>query len=224
MVTSEFALLQRSSVVTLSVAGTFKEIITISAAAIIFGDPLTPVNISGLAVTIVSVGWYNWWKVQKMRSETLEETTQGGVEGGGDYVAVGEEDVDVDVENASSEEDEEERIRRERKFAMAKAKAQEKRRVKGKGKGKARAGIDAELLSQVDELEDENSAEVEAREDDNTIKQGAVPSGSATQAIILPNTTETASLKGEVRGLPESHSVVEEPSVKNSGPESQGLI
>lgn len=68
------SLLKRSSVVTLSICGIFKEVITISAAAVIFNDPLTPVNISGLMVTIVSIALYNYIKISKMRQEALEKT------------------------------------------------------------------------------------------------------------------------------------------------------
>lgn len=69
MTASEFALLQRSSVVTLSIAGIFKEVVTISAASLAFKDQLTPVNISGLSVTIACIALYNWMKISKMRSE-----------------------------------------------------------------------------------------------------------------------------------------------------------
>ncbi|KAI2621400.1 TPT-domain-containing protein [Hypomontagnella submonticulosa] len=69
MTASEFALLQRSSVVTLSIAGIFKEVVTISAAALVFDDRLTPINISGLVVTICAIGAYNWIKLTKMRNE-----------------------------------------------------------------------------------------------------------------------------------------------------------
>ncbi|OAX82041.1 hypothetical protein ACJ72_03616 [Emergomyces africanus] len=44
MIASEFALLKRSSVVTLSICGIFKEVITISAAGIVFHAPLTPIT------------------------------------------------------------------------------------------------------------------------------------------------------------------------------------
>src|SRR4051812_48718397 len=69
MTASEFALLQRTSVVTLSIAGIFKEVVTISAAGIVFHDPLTPINISGLVVTIGAIAAYNWIKIQKMRED-----------------------------------------------------------------------------------------------------------------------------------------------------------
>ncbi|KAL5328647.1 hypothetical protein ACEPPN_002149 [Leptodophora sp. 'Broadleaf-Isolate-01'] len=73
MTASEFALLQRTSVVTLSIAGIFKEVVTISAAGIVFHDPLTPINISGLFVTIGAIAAYNWIKIRKMREDAQQE-------------------------------------------------------------------------------------------------------------------------------------------------------
>lgn len=73
MVSAEFALLKRTSVVTLSVCGIFKEVLTISAAGIAFGDELSPINVSGLVVTILSIAAYNVLKYTKMRSDTVEE-------------------------------------------------------------------------------------------------------------------------------------------------------
>ncbi|KAK5230457.1 hypothetical protein LTR47_007599 [Exophiala xenobiotica] len=69
MIASEFTLLQRTSVVTLSICGIFKEVITISAAGIVFHDELSMVNISGLIVTICSIASYNYLKIKKMREE-----------------------------------------------------------------------------------------------------------------------------------------------------------
>ncbi|SPO39590.1 related to YMD8 - putative nucleotide sugar transporter [Pseudozyma flocculosa] len=59
---SEFALIQRTSVVTLSVAGIFKEVLTIMIASTIFGDELTPINITGLCIALVGIGLYNYLK------------------------------------------------------------------------------------------------------------------------------------------------------------------
>jgi len=73
MTSSEFALLQRTSVVTLSICGIFKEVVTISAAGIVFHDPLTPINVSGLLVTIASIAAYNYIKITKMRNDAREE-------------------------------------------------------------------------------------------------------------------------------------------------------
>lgn len=73
MTASEFALLQRTSVVTLSICGIFKEVVTITAAGLAFHDPLTPINISGLLVTIASIGAYNYIKIIKMRADARKE-------------------------------------------------------------------------------------------------------------------------------------------------------
>ncbi|KAI9848640.1 MAG: Triose-phosphate Transporter [Pleopsidium flavum] len=72
MTSSEFALLQRTSVVTLSICGIFKEVVTISAAGIAFHDPLNPINVSGLLVTIGSIAAYNYIKISKMRNDARE--------------------------------------------------------------------------------------------------------------------------------------------------------
>ncbi|KAK3301083.1 triose-phosphate transporter family-domain-containing protein [Chaetomium fimeti] len=77
MTASEFALLQRTSVVTLSIAGIFKEAVTISAAAIVFGDTMTAVNIIGLVVTIAAIAAYNWIKINKMRNEAQTDVRRG---------------------------------------------------------------------------------------------------------------------------------------------------
>ncbi|KAF1820545.1 TPT-domain-containing protein, partial [Dissoconium aciculare CBS 342.82] len=69
MVSAEFALIKRTSVVTLSVCGIFKEVLTISAAGVAFHDALSPINISGLVVTIVAIAAYNWIKYDKMTRE-----------------------------------------------------------------------------------------------------------------------------------------------------------
>jgi solute carrier family 35, member C2 len=69
MTASEFALLKRTSVVTLSICGIFKEVVTITTANIVFNDPLTPINLSGLVVTIGSIAAYNYMKLKKMRDE-----------------------------------------------------------------------------------------------------------------------------------------------------------
>ena len=73
MTASEFALLQRTSVVTLSICGIFKEVVTIAAAGIVFHDPLTPINITGLFITIGSIVAYNYIKIMKMRQDARKD-------------------------------------------------------------------------------------------------------------------------------------------------------
>ena len=73
MTASEFALLQRTSVVTLSIAGICKEVVTICAAAVVYDDELTVVNAAGLVVTIAAIASYNWIKIRRMREEARDE-------------------------------------------------------------------------------------------------------------------------------------------------------
>ena len=73
MTASEFALLKRTSVVTLSICGIFKEVVTISAAGIVFHDKLTTVNVTGLGVTIASIAAYNWIKFRRMRDRARSD-------------------------------------------------------------------------------------------------------------------------------------------------------
>jgi solute carrier family 35 protein C2 len=109
MTSSEFALLKRTSVVTLSICGIFKEVVTISAAGIVFHDPLTPINVSGLLVTIGSIAAYNYLKITKMRKEARAE--EGPTPTGDDAaqpmlspVNVFESTADMNEEHQSSQE------------------------------------------------------------------------------------------------------------------------
>lgn len=56
------SLIRRTSVVTLSVAGIFKEASTILLSSSVFGDRLTPVNVSGLIIALLGIGLYNYLK------------------------------------------------------------------------------------------------------------------------------------------------------------------
>lgn len=69
MTACEFALLQRTSVVTLSIAGIFKEVVTISAASLVFQDKLTSINVVGLLTTMAAIMAYNYIKITKMRQD-----------------------------------------------------------------------------------------------------------------------------------------------------------
>lgn len=64
MIMSEFFLIKRTSVVTLSVCGIFKEVATIFISSLVFGDILTIINIIGLCITLFGIGLYNWLKLK----------------------------------------------------------------------------------------------------------------------------------------------------------------
>ena len=105
MTSSEFALLQRTSVVTLSICGIFKEVVTISAAGIVFHDSLTPINISGLLVTMASIAAYNYIKITKMRTDAARVEAQrlAGTEAG--YGPVESEDWEGDAATSGANTD-----------------------------------------------------------------------------------------------------------------------
>ncbi|KAG6861679.1 hypothetical protein C0995_013248 [Termitomyces sp. Mi166 len=52
MILSEFYIIQRAGVVPMSIAGIAKEVTTITISAWFFGDQLTPLNITGVSITI----------------------------------------------------------------------------------------------------------------------------------------------------------------------------
>lgn len=47
-----YSVIQRTGVVPMSIAGIAKEVSTITISAWLFGDELTPLNITGVAITI----------------------------------------------------------------------------------------------------------------------------------------------------------------------------
>jgi len=98
MTASEFALLKRTSVVTLSIAGIFKEVVTISAAGIVFGDKLTSVNISGLFVTIGAIAAYNWIKISKMRDDAMKEAHKNRIDADDDRDSASDADGESEEE------------------------------------------------------------------------------------------------------------------------------
>ncbi|KAK9447378.1 triose-phosphate transporter family-domain-containing protein [Limtongia smithiae] len=98
MTASEFYLLHRTNVVTLSIVGIFKEVMTIIAAAGVYGDRLTVVNISGLFVTLFAIGVYNAMRINQMQKKIQDEQEATGASDGalpagsgtqrGEYTAV----------------------------------------------------------------------------------------------------------------------------------------
>ncbi|KAJ2593696.1 hypothetical protein H4R99_006016 [Coemansia sp. RSA 1722] len=63
MVLSEFLLISRTSVVTLSIGGMLRDVLMVAIAHFIFGDTMTFVNVCGLMVALFGIGLYNWLKM-----------------------------------------------------------------------------------------------------------------------------------------------------------------
>ncbi|KAJ3209344.1 Triose-phosphate Transporter [Dinochytrium kinnereticum] len=76
MVISEFKLIATTSVVTFSIAGIVKEIITISASAIVFKDTFTVTNIIGLMISLVGIGLYNYVRITGLRESHHHHTSK----------------------------------------------------------------------------------------------------------------------------------------------------
>lgn len=103
MTASEFALLQRTSVVTLSIAGIFKEVVTISAAALVFEDRLTPINFVGLVVTMAAIVAYNYIKITKMREQAQLDVHRGHLDAGSGPSSSNNSDSDAEGEDGAED-------------------------------------------------------------------------------------------------------------------------
>lgn len=65
MVLVEFAIVQRTSALSISVAGVLKEGLTLATGAMVFHDQVTTRNILGLIICILGVKYYNWFKYKQ---------------------------------------------------------------------------------------------------------------------------------------------------------------
>ncbi|KAF8124919.1 TPT-domain-containing protein [Boletus edulis] len=65
MVLSEYYIIQRAGVIPMSIAGIAKEVSTITISAWFFGDELTPVNITGVVITVFGIALFTYHKYRK---------------------------------------------------------------------------------------------------------------------------------------------------------------
>lgn len=65
MVLSELLLVSMTSAITLSVAGMGKETLTIIMAMLVFGDKMTAVSAVGVVITMLAIGYYQYYKRRK---------------------------------------------------------------------------------------------------------------------------------------------------------------
>ncbi len=71
MLVVELRVVALSSGITLSVAGIFKELLTVAGSALVLGDVLPPRSVAGLALCTVGIGMYTWIRQQE-ESEDAE--------------------------------------------------------------------------------------------------------------------------------------------------------
>ncbi|KAG0014249.1 Triose-phosphate Transporter [Entomortierella chlamydospora] len=69
MVLAEFNLIARTSVVSLSVLGIIKEVVTIVISSLVFHDQLTIINILGLFITLSGIGFYHFMKLRELKAK-----------------------------------------------------------------------------------------------------------------------------------------------------------
>lgn len=77
----EFQLLHHTNVVTLNIVGIFKELLTIVASAVIFGDRLGPVNLVGLVLTLGDICWYNYHRYVEGKTKPADEVEMDEMHG-----------------------------------------------------------------------------------------------------------------------------------------------
>ncbi|EPQ57669.1 TPT-domain-containing protein [Gloeophyllum trabeum ATCC 11539] len=88
MVLSEFYILQRAGMLPMSIAGIAKEVTTISISAWLFGDELTPLNITGVAITVCGIILFTFHRYRKSIESTVPVDAHGN--------PIEEDDVETD--------------------------------------------------------------------------------------------------------------------------------
>ncbi|KAJ2784692.1 hypothetical protein H4R18_000983 [Coemansia javaensis] len=64
MALAEFHLIARTSALTFSIAGMFKEVAVVGVAHLVFGDTMSAMNTCGMLVALLGIGLYNWLKIR----------------------------------------------------------------------------------------------------------------------------------------------------------------
>ncbi|KAJ7562488.1 hypothetical protein O6H91_03G071100 [Diphasiastrum complanatum] len=80
MVVAEYLLISETSAVTFTVAGVVKEVVTIIVAVFFFGDHFTVLTAVGLAIIIIGVSLFNWFKYQKLVEGKLDHEADTGIQ------------------------------------------------------------------------------------------------------------------------------------------------
>ncbi|WBW73522.1 Golgi phosphoenolpyruvate transmembrane transporter Pet3 [Schizosaccharomyces osmophilus] len=76
MIASEFGLIKKTSVVTLSVCGILKEIITIVVSTLFYHDIMLPINVIGLIITLIGIAVYNYYRIAFTKSPVPEQESE----------------------------------------------------------------------------------------------------------------------------------------------------
>ncbi|KIY71104.1 TPT-domain-containing protein [Cylindrobasidium torrendii FP15055 ss-10] len=95
MIMSEYYIVQRTGMVPMSIAGIAKEVTTISLSTWFFGDELTPLNLTGVAITVCGIVLFTYHKYRKSVDSPLPLDAHGNPislpdDGHGQYVHLDE--------------------------------------------------------------------------------------------------------------------------------------
>jgi len=82
MVWTEFKVIQETSAITFTVAGTFKEVVTVISSVIVFGDEFHAINALGLVVLLAGCGLFNYIKMQKLKKVTSKKMLKSPMRAG----------------------------------------------------------------------------------------------------------------------------------------------
>lgn len=101
---SEYILLQCATLLTLSITGIFKELLTIFVSGLIFGDKLNTINVVGVVVTFTDIVCYNVYRFQ----QNTEAQKAGDSSLMARARATSHEFVDIELRNIIIDDDDEE--------------------------------------------------------------------------------------------------------------------
>ncbi|ONK68281.1 uncharacterized protein A4U43_C05F9610 [Asparagus officinalis] len=99
MVLTEYILVSATSAITVMVAGTVKEAVTILVAVFYFHDQFTLLKGAGLFTIMVGVGLFNWYKYQKLNKghQSGNGEMNSTFNGAAKYVILDEDILDTDT-------------------------------------------------------------------------------------------------------------------------------
>ncbi len=69
LILTEYKVVERSSVITLSISGIVKEILMIAVSVLYFKDQLSLINYVGLFTSISGIIFYNWYKISRSKKK-----------------------------------------------------------------------------------------------------------------------------------------------------------
>ncbi|KAG7823522.1 hypothetical protein KL909_002919 [Ogataea angusta] len=80
MTLSQFIILQYAPLLTLSIAGIVRELITIFLGWLIFGDHLNAINMLGILITLGDIAWYNLYRLEQSSAKPASAASSGDTE------------------------------------------------------------------------------------------------------------------------------------------------